>query len=129
MTRRPSRQTVAVLTALAADPATWRYGYELGQQVSLKAGSLYPILMRLGDRGLLEHTWEAAAPGGRPPRHLYRLTADGVQFAAEATQASQAAQRARRPTGEPRRAGEPRSAGESRDPGELRRPGELRQAW
>lgn len=135
MSRRPSRQTVAVLTVLAADPPTWRYGYELGQQVSLKAGSLYPILMRLGDRGLLEHTWEAAAPGGRPPRHLYRLTADGLQFAAEA------ARQAGRPTGELRRAGEPRragelpsagksrSAGESRGPGGSQRPGELRQAW
>ncbi|MEV7965879.1 PadR family transcriptional regulator [Sphaerisporangium sp. NPDC088356] len=83
MVRRPSRQTVVVLSALAADPATWRYGYELGQEVGLKAGSLYPILMRLCDRQLLEHAWETDAPPGRPPRHLYRLTAAGVRFAAE----------------------------------------------
>jgi PadR family transcriptional regulator, regulatory protein PadR len=38
-TRRPSPQTVAVLTALAADPFMWRYGYELGQQVGVKAGA------------------------------------------------------------------------------------------
>jgi PadR family transcriptional regulator, regulatory protein PadR len=82
--RRPSRQTVAVLQALAAEPAQWRYGYELGQEVGLKAGSLYPILMRLGDRGLLESEWETGRPPGRPPRHLYRLTAAGVRFAAEA---------------------------------------------
>lgn len=82
--RRPSRQTVAVLQALAADPAQWRYGYELGQEVGLKAGSLYPILMRLGDRGLLDGEWETGHPPGRPPRHLYRLTADGVRFATEA---------------------------------------------
>jgi PadR family transcriptional regulator, regulatory protein PadR len=81
--RRPSRQTVAVLQALAADPAQWRYGYELGQEVGLKAGSLYPILMRLGDRGLLESEWETGHPPGRPPRHLYRLTAAGLRFAAE----------------------------------------------
>jgi PadR family transcriptional regulator PadR len=85
--RRPSRQTLAVLSALAADPTVWRYGYELGQEVGLKAGSLYPILMRLCDRDLLEHTWEADAPPGRPPRHLYRLTAAGVRFAAETTSA------------------------------------------
>jgi PadR family transcriptional regulator, regulatory protein PadR len=84
MSRRPSRQTVAVLAAMAADPAEWRYGYELGREVSLKAGSLYPILMRLADRGLLESTWEAEPPAGRPPRHLYRLTAAGVTAAAEA---------------------------------------------
>jgi DNA-binding PadR family transcriptional regulator len=72
-----------VLSALAADPVRWRYGYELGQEVELKAGSLYPILMRLGDRGLLESTWETDAPPGRPPRHLYRLTAAGITAAAE----------------------------------------------
>jgi PadR family transcriptional regulator PadR len=81
--RRPSRQTVSVLQALVADPAQWRYGYELGQEVGLKAGSLYPILMRLGDRGLLESEWETSHPPGRPPRHLYRLTAAGLRFAAE----------------------------------------------
>ena len=84
MKRRHSRQTVAVLAAMATDPAEWRYGYELGREVGLKAGSLYPILMRLGDRGLLESTWEAAPPAGRLPRHLYRLTAAGATAAAEA---------------------------------------------
>jgi DNA-binding PadR family transcriptional regulator len=76
-----------VLTALAADPSAWRYGYELGQQVGLKAGSLYPILMRLSDRGLLEASWESGPPQGRPPRHLYRLTGDGVLAAEEFTRA------------------------------------------
>ena len=82
MARRPSRQTVAVLTALAAAPTTWRYGYELGKEVDLKTGSLYPILARLSQRDLLEHTWEISASPGRPPRHLYRLTAAGAAYAA-----------------------------------------------
>jgi len=82
-TRRPSPQTVAVLTTLAADPSVWRYGYELGQQVGVKAGSLYPILMRLCDRGLLEAAWETEAPAGRPARHLYRLTGTGEHLAQE----------------------------------------------
>jgi PadR family transcriptional regulator PadR len=82
VTRRPSRQTVTVLEALATDPGRWRYGYELGQEVELKAGSLYPILMRLGDRELLESTWESDPPAGRPARHLYRLTAAGIEAAA-----------------------------------------------
>jgi PadR family transcriptional regulator, regulatory protein PadR len=72
-----------VLHALAADPVAWRYGYELGRQVGLKAGSLYPILIRLCERGLLEATWESHPPLGRPPRHLYRLTGAGVGLAAE----------------------------------------------
>jgi PadR family transcriptional regulator len=60
-----------------------RYGYELCQQLGLKAGSIYPILMRLADRGLLETAWETDAPAGRPPRHLYRLTGPGRALAAE----------------------------------------------
>jgi PadR family transcriptional regulator len=81
--RRPSPQTVAVLRALAKEPGTWRYGYELGLEVGLKAGSLYPILMRLADRGLLDAEWEADPPAGRPPRHLYRLSGAGVEYAAQ----------------------------------------------
>ena len=80
--RRPSAQTIAVLVALAEVPALWRYGYELGQQVGLKAGSMYPILIRLADRGLLETAWETDAPPGRPPRHLYRLTGSGLDLVA-----------------------------------------------
>ncbi len=79
--RRPSAQTVAVLLALAEDPTAWRYGYELCQLLDLKAGSMYPILMRLADRGLLETRWEDEPPPGRPPRHLYRLTGPGTELA------------------------------------------------
>jgi PadR family transcriptional regulator, regulatory protein PadR len=39
---------------------------------------MYPILMRLADRGLLETSW--AAERG-PARHLYRLTAAGREYA------------------------------------------------
>lgn len=90
MTRRPSPQTVAVLEALADRPTAWRYGYELGREVDLKAGSLYPILMRLSDRGFLESSWETGPPQGRPPRHLYRLTAAGIELAAEVARTSPA---------------------------------------
>src|SRR5215467_14162975 len=79
--RPPSPQAINVLRALAADPARWRYGYDLAAEVHLKSGSLYPILVRLADRGLLEATWEAG-PEGRPPRHLYRLTGAGREYVA-----------------------------------------------
>lgn len=35
------------MQALAAHPSRWRYGYDLGAEVRLKSGSLYPILVRL----------------------------------------------------------------------------------
>jgi DNA-binding PadR family transcriptional regulator len=72
-----SRQTLALLRALAGQGRRWRYGYELGKETSLRSGSLYPILMRLAERGLLETGWEPEPPRGRPPRHLYRLTSAG----------------------------------------------------
>src|SRR5688572_10408985 len=81
--RRPSPQTVAVVLALAEKPGDWRYGYELCQQLDIKPGSLYPILVRLTDRGLLEATWDTDVPAGRPPRHLYRLTGSGRAMATE----------------------------------------------
>ena len=79
--RPPSPQTVNVLRALAADPARWRYGYDLATEVRLKSGSLYPILVRLADRGLLEASWEPSVDS-RPPRHTYRLTGAGRDFVA-----------------------------------------------
>jgi PadR family transcriptional regulator len=81
--RRPSGQTTtAVVLALAEQAATWRYGYELCQRLGLRASALYPALMRLADRGLLETTWERDVPPDRRPRHLYRLTGPGRALAA-----------------------------------------------
>ena len=79
--RTPSPQTTRVLRALAARRDTVRYGYDLATEVNLKAGSLYPILIRLADRELLETSWELGPPG-RPPRHLYRLTPTGREYVA-----------------------------------------------
>ena len=89
MTRRrsPSGQTRAVLELLSGDPARWRHGYELSRETGIASGTLYPLLMRLADRGYLESRWEPTA-AGRPPRHLYRLTAKGGQFAAQAARSA-----------------------------------------
>ena len=86
--RRPSAQTTAVVLALAEEPSAWRYGYQLCQQLDIKPGSLYPILMRLTDRGLLETSWDTDVPAGRPPRHLYRLTGSGRALATELASAA-----------------------------------------
>lgn len=80
--RRPSPRTLAVLQALAEDPERWRYGYDLCSELGIQAGSMYPILIRLADRGLLEAAWEDDPVPGRPARHLYRLTGSGRAYAA-----------------------------------------------
>ena len=72
---RISAQTRLVLTALL--DAEWTYGYDLSKATGLKSGTLYPILARLSDAEWLSTKWEAVSGAGRPPRHLYRLTARG----------------------------------------------------
>jgi PadR family transcriptional regulator, regulatory protein PadR len=85
MPRKPntSRQTRALLAVLLGRPRSWRHGYDLSQETGLQSGTLYPLLMRLSEQGLLEHRWQDAERLGRPPRHVYRLTAAGVVLARE----------------------------------------------
>ncbi len=78
--RAPSPQSRAILEALLAQPSDWQYGYELSKRVGLSSGTLYPVLIRLHDRGLLEAKWVEAERPGRPARHAYRLTPAGVTF-------------------------------------------------
>ena len=76
-----SAQTLAVLAELCATPSQWRHGYGIARDTGLKSGTLYPVLIRLADRGLVEARWEDEQPAGRPRRHLYRLTAEGLAAA------------------------------------------------
>jgi DNA-binding PadR family transcriptional regulator len=83
--RKPnnSRQTRAVLAELSARPQAWRHGYDICQATGLRSGTVYPLLIRLHDQGLLEAEWQPPEGPGRPPRHVYRLTAAGLRAAAE----------------------------------------------
>lgn len=83
MARRPnsSVQTRQLLEAMLLHPRSWHYGYELSKLTGLKSGTLYPLLIRLSDQGLLESRWQDAERAGKPPRHAYKLTPDGLAFA------------------------------------------------
>jgi len=109
MSRRTafSAQTLAVLAALATEPSAWRHGYDLARETGLKSGTLYPILVRLADREIVQACWEDRQPAGRPRRHLYQLTTDGLATATAALAAAPAPARAR-----PGRAAAPRLARE-----------------
>jgi len=74
---RLSQSLVVVLRQLLAEPDQWRYGYDLSNATAVPPGTLYPLLVRLADAGWLVAKWEERGEGGRPPRHLYRLTASG----------------------------------------------------
>src|SRR5215813_3703253 len=79
---RLTAQTIQVLDAFLEDPEEWQYGYDISRNTGLKSGTLYPILMRLAERKLLETSWETVEMG-KPPRHIYRMTAEGQRFARE----------------------------------------------
>jgi PadR family transcriptional regulator PadR len=104
----PSWQLTAVVRALAEQPATWRYAAELCQRLDLTAGALYPVLMRLADRGMLETSWEPQVPAGRSPRHRYRLTGPGRVLAEELKAAPPSPARAARAVAGARRGPRPR---------------------
>ena len=89
---RLSSQTVMLLRAFLQAPSEWRYGYDLSRGTGLKSGTLYPILMRLAEHKLVDSEWEAAETG-RPPRHIYRLTAEGAKWARSVVPAESGARR------------------------------------
>jgi len=70
-----------LLQALSAGGHQWRHGYDLMKETGLMSGTLYPLLMRMADQGLIEAEWREPAQTGRPARHVYRLTMAGVAFA------------------------------------------------
>lgn len=72
-----SPQAIAVLQALAERQRKWSYGLEIAEATGLASGSLYPILIRMADRGILESQWLEPERAGRPPRHAYRITGEG----------------------------------------------------
>jgi PadR family transcriptional regulator PadR len=98
-----SPQTLSVLAALCGQASAWQHGYALARQTGLKSGTLYPILIRLADRGLVEACWQEEPMPGRPRRHLYRLTPDGLATATAAVAEAELATTEVRPGPSPRR--------------------------
>lgn len=41
--RRPSKQMLVLLDALAARSQQWRHGYDLMKETGLSSGTLYPL--------------------------------------------------------------------------------------
>lgn len=75
--RRLSFTTVRVLQAIADGIP---YGFDIMDSTSLPSGTVYPILARLEEQGLVRSRWEAvgiAQREKRPPRRYYDITAPG----------------------------------------------------
>ena len=74
--RAPSKATRLALNALLDAPESL-HGYEIMQLTGVGPGTLYPMLARLEDQGMLASQWQEAKLEGRPPRHIYSLTEAG----------------------------------------------------
>jgi PadR family transcriptional regulator PadR len=77
-------QAALVLEALAAGR---HHGFDIMDATDLPSGTIYPILRRLDDEGLVRSRWERDAVARReqrPPRRYYELTAAGEAKLAEA---------------------------------------------
>jgi PadR family transcriptional regulator, regulatory protein PadR len=74
--RAPSASTKLTLFALQ-DVRKGLHGYEITRLTGVAPGTLYPMLIRLEEQGLLSADWEESPEPGRPPRHIYRLTSLG----------------------------------------------------
>jgi PadR family transcriptional regulator PadR len=72
---------LALLEALTVGGRQWRHGYDLMKETGIMSGTLYPLLMRMSDQGLVEAEWREPAQLGRPARHVYRITAPGIAVA------------------------------------------------
>lgn len=80
---RLTRSLERVLRVFLADTGARHYGYDLMKAAGLPSGTLYPMLARLQEQGLVSSSWEPQAgdAAGRPPRKYYQLTAEGVRVA------------------------------------------------
>jgi len=78
------RKGILELAVMAALYHERHYGYSLirvlteGGAVSLKEGTIYPILARLDRDGLVRSEWVESVQG--PPRKYYTLTPSGRQL-------------------------------------------------
>lgn len=83
----PIRMTYATARVLVALDEGVRYGFDIADVAGLRGGTVYPILRRLEEEGLVRSSWERAEIGrqeGRPSRKYYQLQAAAQPLVREA---------------------------------------------
>lgn len=88
---RITMNLLKVLRVLLEDPTAKHYGFKVGRTAGLRGGSLYPVLQRLEQAGMLASGWEDVDPSavGRPRRRLYWLTSEGAEHGRRTLQEAQ----------------------------------------
>ena len=87
--RPPVRITYPTAIVLFAVSRGVRYGFDIMDTTGLQSGTVYPILRRLEDAGMLRSRWEPVADARdeqRPPRRYYQVTGAGLRAAKDATE-------------------------------------------
>ena len=82
------RITYPTAIVLFAVSRGFRYGFDIMDASGLASGTVYPILRRLEDAGMLRSRWEATASAHdeqRPPRRYYQITGAGTRALGDAT--------------------------------------------
>jgi DNA-binding PadR family transcriptional regulator len=82
MLRRPSIATRLVFQAFLDSPSDETYGFELAEATGLPSGTIYPILHRLEEEGLVKGRWGHVEAGSQHRRRrYYELTGEGRRVA------------------------------------------------
>ena len=83
---RLTHQSLKVLQTFMKRPVDTLSGADVRRATKLWSGTLYPILIRFENAGLLTSDWEEIDPSeaGRPRRRLYKITGHGIRIANEA---------------------------------------------
>lgn len=80
---RVTRNILQLFAIMLRDPTGQHYALELSREARVNVGSIYAILARLEQNGIVTAKFEDIDPVevGRPPRRYYSFTAEGRRFA------------------------------------------------
>jgi DNA-binding PadR family transcriptional regulator len=73
----PTLKVLKVLAISARAPQRI-HAFALARLSGVRIGSIYAVLARLEKNGWITGEWESEPKAGKPPRHLYQLTEDGL---------------------------------------------------
>ena len=101
------RMTYATAMVLQALDRGYRYGFDIAEVTGLRGGTVYPILRRLEEAGMVKSQWERvqiSRAEGRPPRKYYSVGAAAAEVIVAARARFPLLQRERAAVTAPRRA-------------------------
>lgn len=75
-----SGRALELLMLMAVRPQQEVSGYEISKSLGISSGTLYPLLLKAENAGLLQARWEGGDPSelGRPRRRYYQISGQGI---------------------------------------------------